>query len=185
MNIGTQVILAVSIVAGAIGDRATLRARDRREPVAPAPCSTDSGYRRLAFWVGDWTVFDSTGKRYASQRVRDAVDGCALTVEWNGGGNNQGLSLFGFDARSTTWRQMYVSNQIPQPTGVILRQSDPEYSGPGVRFISIVTPPAGASRSRITIAPIPDGGVVQLFEDSRDDGKTWTTQFKAVHRPAR
>ncbi len=183
MNIGTQVILAVSIAVGAMSDGAALQSRDQREPVPAAPCSTDSGYRRLSFWVGDWTVFDSTGKRYASQRVRDAVDGCALTVEWNGGGNNQGLSLFGFDARSKTWRQMYVSNQIPRPTGVILRQSDPEYTGPGVRFISMVTPPPGVTRSRITIAP-EAGGVLQLFEDSHDDGKTWAAQFKAVHRPA-
>jgi hypothetical protein len=172
-------------IAGAVagGDRPIAAARDVRGAAGAAPCAADSGYRRLAFWVGDWTVFDSTGKRYAAQRVRDAVDQCALTVEWTGTVGDKGLSVFGFDARSNSWKQIYVSNQVPRPSGVILRQSDPDYDGPGVRFISVFTPPPGATRSRVTIMPLPGGGVMQLFEDSRDDGKTWRTVFKGEHRP--
>ena len=134
--------------------------------------------------VGDWTVFDSTGQRYAAQRVRDAVDQCALTVEWTGIVGDKGLSVFGFDARSNSWKQMYVSNQVPRPSGVILRQSDPDYAGPGVRFIPVIAPAPGTTRTRVTIMPLPRSGVMQLFEDSRDDGKTWTTVFKGEHRPA-
>jgi hypothetical protein len=161
-----------------------LRLRAGRAPARVVACGADSAYRRLAFWVGDWTVFDSTGKPYAAQRVHDAVDQCALTVEWTGMTGDRGLSVFGFDARSNSWKQMYVSNQLPRPSGVILRQSDPDYTGLGVRFISVVMPPAGATRSRVTIMPLPGSGAMQLFEDSHDDGKTWTTIFKGEHRPA-
>lgn len=156
---------------------------DARGLATAPPCSADSGYRRLAFWVGDWTVYDSTGKRYASQRVRDAVDQCAMTVEWTGIVGDKGLSVFGYDARSAGWKQMYVSNQVPRPSGVVLRQSDPDYAGPGVRFIPVVTPPPGAVRARVTIMPLSGSGVMQLFEESRDDGKSWTTVFKGEHRP--
>ena len=178
-------IVVVASIAGAVtsGDRPVASSRDARATVA-APCAADSGYRRLAFWVGDWTVFDSTGKRYATQRVRDAVDQCALTVEWTGTVGDKGLSVYGFDARSNSWKQMFVSNQVPRLSGVILRQSDPDYAGPGVRFIPVITPPPGATRSRVTIMPLPGSGVMQLFEDSHDDGKTWTTVFKGEHRPA-
>lgn len=185
MNLAAHIIVVVSI-AGAVAsaDRPMATSRAARGTVAIAPCGADSGYRRLAFWVGDWTVFDSTGKRYAAQRVRDAVDQCALTVEWTGSVGDKGLSVFGFDARSSSWKQMYVSNQVPRPSGVILRQSDPDYAGPGVRFIPSITPPPGATRTRVTIMPMTGGGVMQLFEDSHDDGRTWTTVFKGEHRPA-
>ena len=185
MNLAAHIVVVVSIAgAAAIANHPVATSRDARGTAISAPCATDSGYRRLAFWVGDWTVFDSTGKRYAAQRVRDAVDQCALTVEWTGTVGDKGLSVFGFDARTNSWRQMYVSNQLPRPSGVILRQSDPDYAGPGVRFVPVITPPPGATRTRVTIMPLPGSGVMQLFEDSHDDGKTWTTVFKGEHRPA-
>ena len=185
MNVAARIVVVVSIAgAAAIVDRPTATSRDARGAGVTAACGADSGYRRLAFWVGDWTVFDSTGKRYAAQRVRDAVDQCALTVEWTGIVGDKGLSVFGFDARANSWKQMYVSNQVPRPSGVILRQSDPDYAGPGVRFITVITPSPGATRTRVTIMPVQGIGVMQLFEDSHDDGKTWTTVFKGEHRPA-
>lgn len=185
MDFAAHIVVVVSIAGAVAGGRPTTApSRDARGRAVTAPCGADSGYRRLAFWVGDWTVFDSTGKRYAAQRVRDAVDQCALTVEWTGTVGDRGLSVFGFDARTNSWKQMYVSNQVPRPSGVILRQSDPDYAGPGVRLIPVITPPPGATRTRVTIMPLEGIGVMQLFEDSRDDGKTWTTVFKGEHRPA-
>ena len=182
MNLAAHIIALVSTaVTVSVVNPAPSPGAARGLAAAP-PCSGDSGYRRLAFWIGDWTVFDSTGKRYASQRVRDAVDQCALTVEWTGIVGDKGLSVFGYDARSANWKQMYVSNQVPGPSGVILRQSDADYTGPGVRFIPVITPPPGATRTRVTIMPLPGGGVMQLFEDSHDDGTSWTTGFKGEHR---
>jgi hypothetical protein len=185
VDLAAHIIVVVSIAGAVLStDRPVATSHDARGTASTAPCGADSAYRRLAFWVGDWTVFDSTGKRYAAQRVRDAVDQCALTVEWTGIVGDKGLSVFGFDARSNSWTQMYVSNQVPRPSGVILRRSDPDYAGPGIRFIPAIAPSPGAARTRVTIMPLPGIGVMQLFEDSHDDGKTWTTVFKGEHRPA-
>jgi hypothetical protein len=156
-------------------------ARAQRAP-AP-PCAADSNYQRLAFWVGDWEVVDSTGAHYANQRVRAVLDACAITAEWTGRVGDKGLNLTSFDGRTGEWRQMYVSNQVPAPSGVSLRRSDPSYNGPGVRFIALVDPPAGqVMRSRVTILPLDGHRVMQLFEDSKDGGTTWSVQFKAEHR---
>lgn len=150
----------------------------------PAPCAADSNFQRLAFWVGDWDVVDSTGVHYATQHVRAVLESCAITAEWASGGGYKGLSLFAFDARAAEWRQMYAANQVPSPSGVELRRSDPSYGGPGVRFILLVSPPDSTlKRSRITIMPMSDHRAMQLFEDSSDGGKTWHTVFKAEHRP--
>ena len=151
-----------------------------------APCAADSNYQRLAFWVGDWEVLDSTGAHYATQRVHAVLDACAITAEWASGGGYKGLGLSAFDPKSGQWRQIYVSNQLPTPMGVSLRRSDPSYRGPGVRFVPLPVPgDTGLARSRVTILPLSDNRAMQLFEDSPDGGQTWHTVFKAEHRPLR
>jgi hypothetical protein len=160
-------------------------ALDMARAAAP-PCATDTNFQRLAFWVGDWDVVDSTGVHYATQRVRSVLENCAITAEWSSGGGYKGLSLFAFDVRSGEWRQMYAANQVPSPGGVELRKSDPSYHGPGVRFILLIDPTDGTlKRSRVTIMPMADHRAMQLFEDSSDGGKTWQTLFKAEHRATR
>ncbi len=154
-----------------------------RSAAAP-PCAADSNYQRLAFWVGDWDVVDSTGAHYATQRVRAVIDDCAITAEWTGRVGDKGFNLSAFDGRTGEWRQVYVSNQVPAPLGVTIRRSDTTYVGPGVRFIALLDPPAESlSRSRVTIMPLSGHRAMQLFEDSKDGGATWRVIFKAEHRP--
>lgn len=177
-----------AIALGASVTSASFHRKEAQQPwtVAAAPCTADANYQRLAFWVGDWEVVDSTGAHYATQRVRAVVEGCAITAEWTGPAGNKGLSLFGFDARAGEWRQIYVSNQVPFPSGAPVRKSDPSYSGPGIRFIPLVDPgPGQLARSRVTIMLLSDHRPLQLFEDSSDGGQTWHTVFKAEHRPQR
>jgi hypothetical protein len=160
-----------------------LRQSDRARSATPSPCIADSSYQRLAFWVGDWDVFDSTGAHYATQRVSAVIDECAITAEWASGGGNRGLGLSAFDVKTHQWKQVYVSNQVPFRSGVTIRTSDPLYTGPGIRFIQVPDPAAeNPARSRVTIMPLTDHRAMQEFEDSRDGGKTWRIVFKAEHR---
>lgn len=177
-RLGLIAIMA-SIVSASLQSKAPVRSQ-----TAPAsPCSADSNYQRLAFWVGDWEVFDSTGSRYAAQRVHSVVDGCAFAAEWTGPRGNKGLSVSAFDANKHEWKQVYFSNQVPSPSGVPVRHSDSTYRGPGVRFIPSLDVSAGeVARSRVTIMPLSNDRALQLFEDSPDSGRTWRTVFKAEHR---
>ena len=153
------------------------------QTIAPSPCLADSSYQRLAFWVGDWDVLDSTGAPYATQRVSAVIDQCAITAEWSSGGGNKGLGLFAFDMKTHQWKQVYVSNQVPFRSGVTLRTSDPSYAGPGIRFIALLDSAAGnPAQSRVTIMPLSGHRALQQFEDSRDGGKTWKIVFKGEHR---
>jgi len=175
--------LGVFALAGAVVllSRRTATATVR---LAPLACASDSSFQRLAFWVGDWDVFDSVGTRYASQRVHPVVDACAFTAEWTGPIGDKGTSLTAYDPRTHDWKQVYVSNQVPATSGVSIRKSDPSYDGPGIRFVALVDPaPGEASRLRITIAPLPDHRVRQTFEESKDGGQTWHAVFNAEHRP--
>jgi hypothetical protein len=160
--------------------------RRESEPAQSAttsPCTADSGYQRLAFWVGDWDVFDSTGAHYATQRVRAVIDECAITAEWTSGGGNKGMGLSAFDVKTREWKQVYVSNQVPFRSGVTLRTSDPSYTGLGIRLIQLLDPTAGNPvQTRVTIMPLSGHRALQEFEDSRDGGKTWKVVFKGEHR---
>ena len=183
MNMTPGFSVVVAMILGVACASAHPNQPARPPLTAASPCAADSNYQRLAFWVGDWEVFDSTGTRYASQRVRAVLDACAITAEWTGPVGDRGLSLSAFDVRAGEWRQTYASNQIPSASGVSLRKSDPTYQGPGIRFIPLVDPSAGdRARTRVTIMPLNDHRALQLFESSRDGGETWRTVFKAEHR---
>lgn len=174
---------AIALVASASSAPVHHKKAARPHGTTASPCAADSNYQRLAFWVGDWDVYDSTGAHYAVQRVHPAVDACALTAEWTGRVGDKGLAMFAFDGKAREWRQIYVSNQVPYPSGVTLRKSDPSYSGPGIRLIQLLDPPAGnLARTRVTIMPLGDNRAMQEFEDSRDGGKTWHVEFKGEHR---
>jgi hypothetical protein len=183
MNMYFSWLGAIAVVASVASAPFPHNEAGQPRTAAASPCTADSNYQRLAFWVGDWEVYDSTGTRYATQRVRAVVDACAITAEWTGRVGDKGMGLSAFDARTGEWRQVYVSNQVPSPSGVAVRKSDQSYSGPGVRFIPLLDPAAGQlARSRVTIVPLSDHRALQLFEDSSDGGKTWHTVFKAEHR---
>jgi len=179
MNTSFAWLGSLVVVAGVVS--APIHRSAARAPASL--CAEDSNYQRLSFWIGDWEVVDSAGAHYATQKVRAALDDCAITAEWTGRVGDRGLNVSAFDRQTGEWRQMYASNQVPGPSGVSLRRSDPAYTGPGVRFIPLVEPPPDKlTRSRVTIMPMSEHRVMQLFEDSKDGGKTWYVIFKAEHR---
>jgi hypothetical protein len=166
-----------------LSSAALYRSQGQAPPAAVSPCTADSSYQRLAFWVGDWNVYDSAGAKYATQRVHSVIDECAIMAEWSSGGGNKGLGLSAYDMKTHEWKQVYVSNQVPFRSGVNLRISDPSYTGPGIRFVSLDSTAENSAQNRVTIMPLSDHRAMQLFEESRDGGKTWTVVFKAEHRP--
>jgi len=183
MNASIGFLGALAVAVGLTSTPLQRRESEPAQSAAATPCTADSGYQRLAFWVGDWDVFDSTGAAYATQRVRAVIDECAITAEWTSGGGNKGLGLSAFDMKTRQWKQVYVSNQVPFRSGVNLRTSDPSYTGLGIRFIPLPDPTAGNPvQTRVTIMPLSGHRALQEFEDSRDGGKTWKVVFRAEHR---
>jgi hypothetical protein len=140
--IGLLGVLAVAV--GLVSAPFHRRQVELAQGATITPCAADSGYQRLAFWVGDWDVFDSTGAPYATQRVSAEIDQCAITAEWASSGGNKGMGLSAFDMKTHEWKQVYVSNQVPFRSGVSLRTSDPLH---GARHPFHFAPPPNGSRS--------------------------------------
>ena len=144
-------------------------------PAAP-PCSAPE-YRQFDFWIGDWVVHNPNRQQVGTNRIEKIAGGCALQENWTSARGTNGRSINAYHALRRTWVQHWVddSGSILLLEGryegdkMILRGSSPAPSG------------NGTVKDRITWSRLPDGRVRQLWEQSSDDGKTWTVAFDGVY----
>jgi hypothetical protein len=140
---------------------------------SPPPCGS-AEHRQFDFWIGQWDVFAPDGKKAGDNRIESIDGGCALVERWRGRGGFTGTSLNSWDAGSRRWRQHWVDSQggLLQLSGafdgarMVLSGMQPHDSRPGVML-----------RHRIAWTPQADGAVRQLWEQSEDDGRSWSTVF--------
>lgn len=176
-------IAAPSILAGilamAIGDSGgPSTATDPPAQPAPAakPCSA-AAYRQFDFWLGDWNVATPDGKPAGTNRITRILGGCALREEWVGAAGTTGTSLNAFDAATRRWRQTWVDDK----GGVLLLEGGFQK---GRMVLAGDHPVDGRSvRERITWTPLPGGRVRQLWDSSKDGGKTWEVAFDGTYVP--
>lgn len=159
---------------------ATVTAND-----APPPACTAAEYRQFDFWLGEWEVFGKAGKPVGRSRIEAVLGGCALAEHWSSGSGpaNDGTSLNLYNAQTGHWEQFWVDAQ-----GGRLSLSG-GLAGAAMQLAGVQSKPDPATgiaqRERITWTPNPDGSVRQLWESSKDEGKTWTVAFDGLYRRAR
>lgn len=73
----------------------------------PDPCS-DAKRRAFDFWIGEWTVHDSTGKFLGRNTIEPVENGCALTERWRSAGGFLGRSLNWYSTTDSLWHQSWV-----------------------------------------------------------------------------
>ena len=144
---------------------------------AAAPCTAPK-YRQFDFWIGEWDVTTPQGQAAGSSRITVILGGCVILEEWTGAaGPSRGQSFNIFDARTRRWHQTWVDN------GGLLAQFDGGLLDDGSMRMEGTGQPANGkpTRSRMTFTPLPDGRVRQLWENSADEGATWTTAFDGYY----
>ena len=127
-----------------------------------APCQTPE-HRQFDFWVGEWNVTTPDGRVAGTNRITSIAGGCALLEEWAGAKGMTGKSLNIYDASRKVWHQTWVDS-----SGSLL-QIEGSFSGAAMKM--------GNASNRITWTPLDGGGVRQVWEQSKDGGKTWATVF--------
>jgi hypothetical protein len=149
-------------------------------PLAAQPGSACAAaeHRQFDFWVGSWTVTDTTGGVLGTNEIRPAANGCALLEQWQGAAGVTGISTSFFEPATGRWNQLWVGGG-----GVILRLEGElrdgvmQLTGTGERAT-----PDGAVRDRIRWQPLPDGSVEQVWLISRDGGESWAGIFRGRYR---
>jgi hypothetical protein len=142
-------------------------------PKPPQDCAAPE-HRAFDFWLGTWSV-TAKGKPAGTNRITSDLKGCVLVEQWTSAAGNRGTSLNFYDRATKSWHQTWMDEG-----GNALHLKG------GLRDGRMVmeTDPAAAARHRITWSREPEGRVRQLWESSKDGGRSWTTVFEGIYAKA-
>lgn len=140
-----------------------------------SPCA-EPAYRAFDFWAGTWDVYDVGGQtKVASARIDPILDGCVLREDYQQFDGHHGQSFTIYDATRHVWHQSWVTNR-----GELLEIEGTMHDG------SIAL--SGEDRDARTLVRgiwRPElGSVRETADTSTDHGKTWTSWFDIIFRPA-
>ena len=136
------------------------------------PCAYNSLARQFDFWVGEWDVKSPQGQKVGTNSVQLILGDCVVFENWTGGGGGTGKSFNFYNANTGKWQQTWVDDK-----GSVLEFMG-EYKEGAMRFTA-ETPSQGGGKTlhRLTFFPIEKDHVRQLWEQSTDEGKTWSVAF--------
>lgn len=146
-------------------------------PPAPPPVNHE-----FDFWLGAWDVTAPDGRPAGTNRIESVAGGRGLYENWegapqsNGQSGGSGKSLNTYNAAKNQWQQFWVGGG-----GGILELAGGLVDG---RMVLAGEHDVRGRHftERITWIPNADGSVRQLWEQSRDGGKTWATAFDGTYR---
>jgi hypothetical protein len=140
------------------------------------PCSSPE-YRQFDFWVGEWVVHNPTGQQVGTSRIEKVEDGCGLQENWTASNGRTGRSINAYHPAIAKWVQAWVGGG-----STLLLEGN--YDGERMVLAGISIGGSGATmRNRITWSRVAGGKVRQVWEQSADEGKTWTVAFDGTYSP--
>lgn len=146
-------------------------------PVKPGAACETPEQRQLDFWVGDWDVHDAKGKLAGRNRIAAVHGRCAVEEQWAGNGNVTGSSLNAYDGARGRWHQTWVDNL----GNVLLLEGTWQDGRMMLRGSAPLEHGAALAMQRMSLQPLPDGRVRQLWEASTDQGATWSVVFEGYY----
>ena len=143
----------------------------------PAPCS-QSEHRQFDFWVGDWDVQTPDGKPAGTNLVTRELGGCVIHEHWKGAGGGSGESFNHYAPGAKRWYQTWVDDG----GGSLLLSGTFDK---GVMKFTGATPTVRGDTviHRLSFERVNGDAdrVHQLWQTSRDGGKTWAVAFDGIY----
>ena len=143
-------------------------------PARPPPPPAEA--KQFDFWIGDWEVTTPDGKIAGTNKIEPIASGHGLLENWTSAAGGAGKSLNAYNTAKKLWQQFWVGAD-----GTVLELTG-GLDAKGAMVMTSESSPASPRLSRITWTPNTDGTVRQLWEISRDAGKTWQTAFDGLYR---
>ncbi len=143
------------------------------------PCEHDAQFTEFDFWIGTWDVRDGNGASLGSNVIERAQRGCVLIENWTSAGGGTGTSINYFDRTTGEWVQIWNDASGSQ---IHIRGG---FGDDGMLLTGTIHYIANGTTAsfRGLWTPLPDGRVRQFFEQSDDDGETWSTWFEGFYAP--
>ncbi len=141
---------------------------------APPPGCTAAEHRQFDFWLGTWSVADTTGRPIGESEITSEFGGCVVRERWNVRTGRGGESLNGWDRATRRWHQTWMD-----ASGNVWK-TDGELVGRSMVLTRTGPSPRDSSSTLIhrwTWTPSDADHVRQLYEVSPDGGRTWRTAF--------
>jgi len=145
--------------------------------LAQAACA-DLVYRQFDFWLGAWNVSSKDGKLIGRDQVVKAFGGCVVQEHWTSVDGGTGSSFSIYDASRKLWHQTWVDS-----SGTLVVLEGGLKDGRMVMTGEQVESNGAHWLSRMTWIPGKDS-VNQVWDASKDGGKTWKVVFDATYRKA-
>lgn len=140
------------------------------------PCEYASAHRQFDFWVGEWNVYSPQGQLAGTNSIQKAENGCVLMEKWTSASGGGGTSINYYNPETKKWVQHWVASTYFGIFEGGLREANV------MHLSGKVIPVNGASYLlRGTWSLLEDGRVRQFFEQSNDDGMTWSTWFDGYY----
>ena len=141
------------------------------------PCEHAPEARQLDFWVGTWDVTAPNGQPLGTNVIQKMLRGCALMENWTGGLGREGKSLNFYHPQQKTWRQVWMSD-----TGSALDYTAGRFDGRSMVFTGHSMSPKGDTIvQKLIFERVHADTVKQVFEQSNDRGKSWTTTWTGIY----
>ena len=140
-------------------------------------CKDSPQYRQFDFWVGEWIV-EANGKQAGTSSVQLILDDCVLFENWTGAKGGKGKSFNTYNSTTKKWQQFWVDNS----GGSILFTGEFE-KGILTYHSETLQPDETMTLGRMTFSSLPQKKVHQVWEQSIDQGKTWTVAFDGIYTP--
>jgi hypothetical protein len=145
-----------------------------RGQTAPRPDCSGPNHRAFDFWVGDWDV--TTNNQVAgTNSITLTQAGCILHEHWIGTGGGTGESFNFYDRSRDTWNQLWIDS-----SGNVLRLAG-HYADGEMRLTGETLRGGVTILQKLTFFKNDDGSVRQLWESSRDGGKSWGVSFDGLY----
>ncbi len=150
---------------------------------AQSPCAGPE-YRDFDFWIGEWEVYGVKGKKAGDSRISLILDSCIILEEWEsasqpGNFTYKGKSFNTYNKSTKQWQQTWVDN-----AGYTTHYVYGKY---GDNKIEFSTEPFRIHKDtlaiyRLTFYRLGQDKVRQHGEQTKDNGKSWTTQYDLEYR---
>ncbi len=149
-----------------------------------SPCISNEIYRQFDFWIGEWDAYNLKGQKAGDSKISLILDSCVILEEWTnvpvpGGFVYKGKSFNTYNAALEQWQETWTDNvggsthyvQGKYEDKKIIFQTDPWQFSKDTMAIS-----------RLTFFNLGPDEVRQLGELSKDNGRTWATQYDLDYR---
>ncbi|HEY1890874.1 MAG TPA: hypothetical protein VGG63_10735 [Steroidobacteraceae bacterium] len=165
-------------VLGAVATVACLAVLPSRAAAADRqPCAAVAQEHGLDFWLGEWAVSDGEQPGHARSDVSLELGKCLIVEHWSDATGHRGENLFGYNLDSKTWNGMFADNR----GRIHIFDRGTVAAGKAQLYGRSQATDGAAVLNRITLVRMRAGNVEQTWEQSTDDGTTWTTVFRGEY----